>query len=744
MNKRTAVFSVFALLAGSQILRGQAYPLVIPQIGAWVNAQGVPFAGGKLCTYVSNTTTPAPTYTDSTGSTPNTNPVILDSAGRASLWGGTTLYTLTLLIGGDGTCATGTPVWTQNNVGASFSIGGTAGYVQYSVGGGLTGGNPNFFYTVSTQALTVQGTSNSAEALNVLNGYIFTTGGLDVEGVPGTTPLNFNVIQAPFGGMLAQSFTAKYYVQSGQYSGPLASGPPISIADTFNPGAISYSVAGACEAVFDGSTWACFGSGGGGGGSPGGVTGSVQINSGTSFGGDANLIYTLGGNLVMTGTGAITSVGGFSSSSTATNGIQIPAGGVSSKWLIASDSLFLLEEAAPAAPSSGQGKIYVDSTLHTPLFADSAVAMGAFQPMALTAAASSFTNGDCVDVAVASGFVKFQDAGVTCNGSGGSGTITPSPQTEIPYYSAAGTAATLTGAANLQWNNSTSQLSVFTSTDTVAAITASVGYIQSSGGFTTACSSIPCLTQAIQAPNGGISGKELIATDSVFWSACTGTAPGVSGPGQFKLYCDTGSGGLKFSYNTSTFAVFGGGGASQWTTSGSSIYNNNAGSVGIGTTSPLPGVSLDAALGTCASGPCWPALLRNSGNYGVYIGGQVNTGGGASAIVSLQAALVGSTYNQDLALQNQGGHLLVGTSTDDGSGFEVQVTGTTESTVGFYSGNTPNNTINIPNGGVSAKELVTTDSLFWGACTGTTSCSVWWRPIQALLQFDDGRFAVLL
>jgi hypothetical protein len=43
---------------------------------------GVPLAGGKLATYLAGTTTPAPTYTDSTGTTPNPNPVILDAAGR--------------------------------------------------------------------------------------------------------------------------------------------------------------------------------------------------------------------------------------------------------------------------------------------------------------------------------------------------------------------------------------------------------------------------------------------------------------------------------------------------------------------------------------------------------------------------------------------------------------------------------------------------------------------------------------
>lgn len=41
-----------------------------------------PLSGGKLYTYAAGTTTPLTTYTSRTGATPNTNPIILDSAGR--------------------------------------------------------------------------------------------------------------------------------------------------------------------------------------------------------------------------------------------------------------------------------------------------------------------------------------------------------------------------------------------------------------------------------------------------------------------------------------------------------------------------------------------------------------------------------------------------------------------------------------------------------------------------------------
>ena len=49
---------------------------------------GVPLAGGLLYTYAAGTTTPATTYTSSTGATANSNPIVLDSAGRppSSIW----------------------------------------------------------------------------------------------------------------------------------------------------------------------------------------------------------------------------------------------------------------------------------------------------------------------------------------------------------------------------------------------------------------------------------------------------------------------------------------------------------------------------------------------------------------------------------------------------------------------------------------------------------------------------------
>lgn len=47
---------------------------------------GRPLVGGLLYTYEAGTSTKADTYTDSTGMTPNTNPVVLDYRGECNVW----------------------------------------------------------------------------------------------------------------------------------------------------------------------------------------------------------------------------------------------------------------------------------------------------------------------------------------------------------------------------------------------------------------------------------------------------------------------------------------------------------------------------------------------------------------------------------------------------------------------------------------------------------------------------------
>lgn len=60
--------------------------LYTPHFIQFFDDAGDPLAGGKLYSYEAGTTTPKATYTTAAGSTPNANPVVLDSAGRATVF----------------------------------------------------------------------------------------------------------------------------------------------------------------------------------------------------------------------------------------------------------------------------------------------------------------------------------------------------------------------------------------------------------------------------------------------------------------------------------------------------------------------------------------------------------------------------------------------------------------------------------------------------------------------------------
>jgi hypothetical protein len=62
---------------------------------------GNPLSGGKLYTYDAGGTTPKATYTDAAGSTANANPVVLDAAGRATVFLDGTTYRFDLKTSGD-------------------------------------------------------------------------------------------------------------------------------------------------------------------------------------------------------------------------------------------------------------------------------------------------------------------------------------------------------------------------------------------------------------------------------------------------------------------------------------------------------------------------------------------------------------------------------------------------------------------------------------------------------------------
>jgi len=61
--------------------------LVTPEpVIQFCDSAGVPLAGGFVYTYAAGSTTPQPSYSDSALLVPNSNPVVLDSSGRAKIY----------------------------------------------------------------------------------------------------------------------------------------------------------------------------------------------------------------------------------------------------------------------------------------------------------------------------------------------------------------------------------------------------------------------------------------------------------------------------------------------------------------------------------------------------------------------------------------------------------------------------------------------------------------------------------
>ena len=74
---------------------------------------GLPLPGGKLFSYVAGTSTPQVTYVDSTQTTTNSNPIILNANGQANVWLNTTLAYKFILQD-----ALGNQIWSVDNVNA--------------------------------------------------------------------------------------------------------------------------------------------------------------------------------------------------------------------------------------------------------------------------------------------------------------------------------------------------------------------------------------------------------------------------------------------------------------------------------------------------------------------------------------------------------------------------------------------------------------------------------------------------
>ena len=155
---------------------------------------GAPLVGGKLYSYAAGTTTPLATYTTQAGTIANTNPIILDSRGEASVWLASAAYKLKL------TTADDVEIWTVDNISSAETFG-TSQFLS-SVSGSdtitATVTSPNFTAYAAGQmfSFVAAGTNTTSTVTLNLSGPSGPALGAKSVTKQGTSPLSPGDIQA--------------------------------------------------------------------------------------------------------------------------------------------------------------------------------------------------------------------------------------------------------------------------------------------------------------------------------------------------------------------------------------------------------------------------------------------------------------------------------------------------------------------------------------------------------------------
>lgn len=117
MYKSTFLYAFVLLCALASPLACQVPVSQAPPIKfQFFSNAGLPLAAGCLSTFQAGTTNPAATYTDSSGTSLNTQPIILDGSGRADIWIPNASFKFQLKSAGGVNCASGSTIWTVDNI----------------------------------------------------------------------------------------------------------------------------------------------------------------------------------------------------------------------------------------------------------------------------------------------------------------------------------------------------------------------------------------------------------------------------------------------------------------------------------------------------------------------------------------------------------------------------------------------------------------------------------------------------
>jgi hypothetical protein len=180
--------AVFAILAGVFLsiahltAQNTGSLLVEPKIQFFTSA-GVVCNGCKVYTYAAGGTTPLSTYSDNALSTANANPVVLDSAGRATIYLSRTSYRIDLKTSAD------VSIWSQDNVYDLSGLFQNTNRTANTVFAGPSSGSPA---PASFRTLVPADLSTTAFGIDQVDGRLTLTSGTpvptsDVTGASATT-----------------------------------------------------------------------------------------------------------------------------------------------------------------------------------------------------------------------------------------------------------------------------------------------------------------------------------------------------------------------------------------------------------------------------------------------------------------------------------------------------------------------------------------------------------------------------
>jgi hypothetical protein len=206
--KKLILFLLFSALSFAQV---NVALMPVPHI-QFLDSSGRPLAGGKLYTYQAGTNLQQASYSDSTGTVLNSNPVVLDAGGFANVWLDTTKSYKFVLQN-----ALGSQQWTADNVANTSFV---DLFTNQTIAGNKTWSGTQTF----NGAVTLGGGTSVTGSMAVSGG--MTANAINgVQAVDGVTNLD---IQAAIS---AAGATGEVYIPAGTYqpSSQIVSASPIRI-----------------------------------------------------------------------------------------------------------------------------------------------------------------------------------------------------------------------------------------------------------------------------------------------------------------------------------------------------------------------------------------------------------------------------------------------------------------------------------------------------------------------------------